>query len=131
MKQFVFMVALVVLASGCRATTGQLVLTEDAVHDALVRVDDQVRVTCTGPNAAALKEVCSDVRTVLVPTLEAGAAFNRCVAAQKASCLAPLVITGGNLVTAVQKLPSGQSAQLAIDVAKAIAAAVAQVGGVK
>lgn len=120
-------IVLALLLGGCAKANAKLVLTEDAVHDALARVDDQVRTVCTGAQAEALKPACSDVRTALVPALEAGAAFNRAVAAQKLSGLAPLMESVGKLTTAVKRLPQGQTGEIVLELGRAIAAAYAEV----
>lgn len=111
----------------CAHATGKLVLTEDAVHDSLARVDDQVRTFCTA-NPEKYKAPCTDVRKVLVPTLEAGAAFNRAVADQKITGLATLVEAIGHLATEIKKLPQGETATLLVELAKALSAASAQLG---
>lgn len=121
-----WILVLALLVSSCAARSGPLVLAEDAVHDALARVDDGVRATCT---TAALEVPCRDVRTVLLPTLEAGQAFNRCVASQRVGCIAPLIETGGRLTTELKKLPDSTSVKLIAELARALAAAYQRTGG--
>jgi hypothetical protein len=117
------------MLTSCAHANGKLVLTEDAVHDSLARVDDQVRTFCTASeNVEKFKAPCTDVRKVLVPTLEAGAAFNRAVADQKVAGLATLVEAVGHLATEIKKLPQGQTATLITELAKAIAAASQSLG---
>lgn len=125
-----FMGTVIALAmAGCAHANGKLVLTEDAVHDALARVDDQVRTFCTASeNVEKYKAPCADVRRVLIPTLESGQAFNRAVADQKVAGLASLVESVGKLATEIKKLPQGQTAQLLTELAKAISAASQQLG---
>jgi hypothetical protein len=115
------------LFAACAHANGKLVLTEDAVHNSLARVDDQVRTFCTA-NAEKYKAPCTDVRRVLIPTLEAGAAFNRAVADQKVAGLATLVESVGHLATEIKKLPQGETAQLLTELAKAISAASQSLG---
>ena len=128
MKRVFVTLSLIVLA-GCASATGPLVLTEDAVHDALVQVDDGVRSTCSGIAGIVIKPACDDVRKVLIPTLEAGAAFNRCVAEQKLGCIAPLVEAGGRLVTELKKLPESDSVKLVNSLARALSMAYQRTGG--
>ena len=98
------------LSVGCASADGKLVLVEDRVHDGLTAVNEKVRSICT--NAPLLDAPCRDVRGVLITALEAGASFNRAVADQKVSTVGPLVEAIGKLVTAVQKLPQAEVADL-------------------
>lgn len=123
------LVAVASLSIACASASGPLVLTEDAVHDSLAAVDDGVRKSCTGASAAILVTPCADVRKVLLPTLEAGQAFNRCVDSQRIGCVGPLIEIGGRLVTELKKLPESDSVRLISDLARALAAAFQRTGG--
>lgn len=123
-KYLAFYLALALLASGCASAQGKLVLTEDAVHDGLARADDNIRKFCTAPeNVERYKAPCADVRPVMLAAIDAGAAFNRAVAAQKVTGLTPLVEAIGNLATAVKVLPDGLTATVIRDLVDVIAAA--------
>lgn len=113
----------------CASAGGRLVLTEDAIHDSLARVDDEVRATCTGPAAELLAPLCKDARLALLPALEAGAAFNRAVASQRLTPLWQLIEAVGKLVEVVRRFPEGNTARWIEELARAIAAAYAQLKG--
>lgn len=123
------LIVLVLALSGCASANGSLVLTEDTVHDSLAKVDDGVRTVCSGAAGALLKPACDDVRRTLIPTLEAGAAFNRCVASQNYGCLAPLIEAAGALVTQLKKLPESETGRLITELGRVLAGAYQRVGG--
>ena len=130
MKKLAFMILVVALTStGCKSAAG-LVLTEDAVHDALARLDDQEKAFCKAPaNVDLYKAPCSDLNPVMISALQAGASFNRAVAAQKVSGLADLITALGNVATQLKKLPSGATVQMFTEIANAIKAAATVAGG--
>jgi hypothetical protein len=121
-----FVIAIAILTVGCASAGGNLVITENTVHDALSRVDDQVTDFCDA-NSNMIAP-CQDVRKVLLPTLEAGDAFNRAVASQRVTAIAPLIEAVGRLVTEVRKLPDSASADMVRELASAISAAYAVLG---
>lgn len=122
-----FAVVLVMIASGCAHANGKLVLTEDAVHDGLAKLDDKVTTFCTGN--ATYAAPCHDANDPMKALLKAGDAFNRSVAAQKVSGLGTLLTAGGDVVKAFQKLPQGQTAEWIKELAAILASANAQVAG--
>lgn len=122
-------VLILALSIGCASAGGKLTLTEDAIHDSLAKVDDQVRATCTGPNAELLKPTCEEARQALIPALEAGAAFNRAVAQQKVSNMADLLTAVGRLIEIIKKFPEGETAAWVQELARSLAAAYQSLGG--
>ena len=120
--------SVVVTVSGCASAQGRVVMTEDAVHDAIAKVDDSLRTFCTAPaNAEQYKVPCQDARKLLLPVIDSGIAFNRAVADQKFSGFSNVVTTISALVEALKKLPSSATASMITELARAIQAAAQQV----
>ena len=117
-------VGVFILAVGCASVNKNLVLTEDAVHDALHNVDLNVRTFCTAHEE--FKAQCADVRPPMLAAVNAGTAFNRAVRDQKVAALVPVITTIGDLVKALKALPEGQTAAWIRELGQAIAAAYAQ-----
>lgn len=124
---FALMLALAAV-TGCAKANPALVAAEDAVHDGLAKADDEIRRVCQAP---ALAAPCADVRPLLSDALGAAIAFNRAIAAQKPTALAPLLSSVGALANKVAALPSSETAGILVELARAIAAASARVGGVQ
>ena len=112
------------------AANKQLVATEDAIHDSLVKADDHLNAFCSAPaNVEQFKAPCADGRRLMASTLDAAAVFNRAVRDQKISGLANLITAGGELLKALKALPQSATAEMITDIANAIAAAYRAAGG--
>lgn len=115
------MLLLVVACARCASTNTALVATDAKVHDSLAKADDKIRAFCSNPaNSPLYQAPCADVRKALLPTIEAGASFNRAVADQKVGELGKLVGNIGDLISEIRKLPSGETAVMITDLTDAI-----------
>lgn len=111
------------LSASCASAGGTLVLTEDAIHDSLARVDDEVRRVCTGPAGSTLAVPCKEVRQALIPAMEAGAAFNLTVATQSPGQITDLLAAVGRVAEAIRKFPEGETVGWVQDLLRSLAAA--------
>jgi hypothetical protein len=120
------LVGLLTISVGCAKVNPALVAAEDAIYQSVTKVDDELRKVCAD---AALAAPCADARPVMLELLGAGKAFNRSVAEQKISGLTDVIVVGGRLAEKVKALPQGQTVQIVMALARAIAAAASQAGG--
>lgn len=120
-------------AVGCASASHNLAVAEDTVHDHLANVNAEYAKVCgpqgVTPSVASYQAACTDVKPVLLETLTAGDNFNRCVATKQATCLTPLIETGGRLITELKKLPEGAVVVAIKEAVAVITAAVKAVGG--
>lgn len=119
---------IVALSLGCASASGKLVLTEDAMHDSLASVDDNVRSICGNAYGTPLEPTCKEVRQFLITAIEAEDAFNRAVLLQKPANLGALLTAIGRLAEAVKRLPGDNNART-LQLGHAVAAAYAVSGG--
>lgn len=86
--------------AACSARSQAAALEADrTVHAALAAVQDSVEILCDRQILAP--EPCRAVHRPLVSALEAGAAFNRAVAAQRETALGPLLRALSDLIEAI------------------------------
>lgn len=118
MKRMMIAVGLCLLAlttvgsSGCASTNKQLVAADATIHGGLARLDDNVHAFCKAPaNTTVYAAPCADVNAPMIALLKAGDAFNRGVAAERATGFASLLGASTDVVKAFAKLPQGETAK--------------------
>lgn len=123
-RRIMGMVAVIVfvgsMSTACAKVNPALVSAEDAVYQSATRVDDEFRKVCTDQQLTA---PCDDARPFVLELIIAARRFNQAVSAQNLDGLTDVIAAGGRLAQKVQALPSGQTVQLAKNIAGAVEAA--------
>lgn len=100
---FLLALAATLMLTGCAAKQQQLALQVDrSVHGGLAAVQDSVDSLCDSKVMAS--DDCKVFNQRLVPALEAGAAYNRTVAAERSGRIADVVVAVGRLTEAITAL---------------------------
>lgn len=113
------------VAPGCAKVNPALVATQSRVHAAVQVVDAEVRRVCADERLAA---PCADVRPMVLELVHAGSAFSQSVLDQRIAGLSDVIVAAGHLGEKVKALPSGQTAQIIVELAKVVSEASLAVG---
>jgi len=114
------LLVVVCLTVACAKVNPVLVSAENAVYQAVTKVDDEFRKVCTEQELTA---PCDDARPFVLELIVAAKNFNRSVAAQNIAGLTDVLAAGGKLADKAKALPSGKTVQLMKDIAGAVTTA--------
>ena len=103
--KFLVIVAIVSTLAGCAKSAPALVAADNTITASLLRVKGHADTLCSTTAPVLTVEACKSFYSVLTPTLEAGAAYNRAVAAESFNGFTALVTSVGRLLEEIKKIP--------------------------